>query len=246
MFFDLENKPLAPTWKPDFPPTGDTIGECLENHSLEEVLMLTTRMVENWDKGMKILEGLKDKFSGDRDRLLDIGVSKALGLQFNSARNIFEYYLLRRQYRNPSTAIPQKLAAVEKMRKLLQAEMRNAEAMKELCEADSRLGFHSEAEAHQYCPARLAWRVQQISELIAGPVDEAIAALKQGRVREEQSEYIRNVAQYDSAKAEPVRSGLTEWSVFNDVEKSEIVIKLKRLGAELELRRSGSSLGPSQ
>ncbi len=229
MFFDLENKPLSPTWKPDFPPTGDTIGECLENHTLEEVLILTTRMVENWDKGMEILEALKKSFSDDRDRLLDIGVSKALGLQFNSARNIFEYYLLRRDYRNPSTNIAQKLADVEKMRCLLEAEMRNADAMKVLCEADSRLGFHSEAEAHQYCPARLAWRVQQISELIAGPVDEAIAALKQGKVREEQSEYIRHVAQYDASKAEPVRSGLTEWSVFNDMEKNEIVITLKSL-----------------
>ena len=227
MFFDLENKPLAPTWKPDFPPTGDTIGECLENHTLEEALILTTHMVDYWERGMAILDGLQEKFKKDRDRLLDIGVSRALGLQFNSARNIFEYYLLRRDYRNPSTDIPQKLADVEKMRKLLQAETENSAAMIKLCDADSRLGFHSEAEAHQYCSARLAWRIQQINELIAGPVKEAIAALKRGRVRKEKSDYIRNVAQYDATKAKLVRDGLTEWSLFNDKEKMEVVITLK-------------------
>jgi len=46
-----------------------------------------------------------------------------------------------------------------------------------LCERDSRLGFHSEAEAHQFFPARLRWRVDALdrAETDLATVDRVLA-----------------------------------------------------------------------
>jgi hypothetical protein len=52
-------KPLAPTWKPDFPPSGDAIGECLENHTLEEAMILCRQLSEMWNQGVALLNSLK-------------------------------------------------------------------------------------------------------------------------------------------------------------------------------------------
>ncbi|NMA21289.1 MAG: hypothetical protein GX927_11990, partial [Lentisphaerae bacterium] len=93
----IELAPLAPTWKPDYPPSGDSIGECLENHTLEEALLLAGRMQRKFDEGLLLLRDLRDAFRDDRERLLDLGVAEALGLQFRSAHNIFEFYWLRRE-----------------------------------------------------------------------------------------------------------------------------------------------------
>ncbi|NLF94497.1 MAG: hypothetical protein GX564_11485, partial [Oligosphaeraceae bacterium] len=52
----IELLPLGPTWKPDYPPSGDCIGECLENHTLEEALLLSRRISSEWDRGLRILQ----------------------------------------------------------------------------------------------------------------------------------------------------------------------------------------------
>ena len=47
-----------------------------------------------------------------------------------------------------------------------------------LCDDDSRLGFHSEAEAHQFTSAYLRWRVGELdkAEAALGEIDAALAA----------------------------------------------------------------------
>ena len=95
--------PLAPTWqigssttlKP-WPPSGDRIGECIgEILTLEEVVELTRRMTTSWEKGMSILNGLEKNYINEPKRILDIGVARALGIQFRSGYNILHFYLLR-------------------------------------------------------------------------------------------------------------------------------------------------------
>ena len=38
--------PLGRTWKPLDPPSGDTIGEALENHTIEEATLLVMQMAQ--------------------------------------------------------------------------------------------------------------------------------------------------------------------------------------------------------
>ena len=95
--------PLAPTWqigssatRKPWPPSGDRIGECIgEVLTLEEVVELTRRMTTSWEKGMTILAGLKNNYTNEPERLLDIGVAQAIGIQIRSGYNILNFYLLR-------------------------------------------------------------------------------------------------------------------------------------------------------
>jgi hypothetical protein len=41
-----------------------------------------------------------------------------------------------------------------------------------LCEQDSRLGFHSEAEGYKYFPAKIQWRIDQLKSVLANDVTE--------------------------------------------------------------------------
>ncbi len=156
LFPGIARKPLAPTWKPDFGSGGDVIGECLANHSLEEAWKLTDRMADIWEEGVAIW-----KTCGTHP---DLHVAEALSLQFRSAADIFEFYLLRASL---LTASKDREAALDAMEEIVRREMRNSERMIKLCEADSRLGFHSEAEAHQYDPNRLRWRIRQLDSVLS-------------------------------------------------------------------------------
>ena len=46
LYLDIQMRPLNPTWIPDTCPNGETIGEALENHTLEEALMLSRLICE--------------------------------------------------------------------------------------------------------------------------------------------------------------------------------------------------------
>ena len=166
---DVWMRPLGRTWKPHDPPSGDAIGECLENHTLEEAAILARRMAEGTKvvgkDGRNVLDTLAERWAGDRERLLDIGVMRALAFQFESGSDIFEFYLSRakaiyesRVRGNSKSA----LAAVKRMDGIVTREEEITRKLIPLCEADSRLGFHSEAEAHQYHPAKLRWRLGEL------------------------------------------------------------------------------------
>lgn len=92
---------------------------------------------------------------------LDIGLLKALRIQFESARNIFEFYLLRRGAYCASRVegdTKKALKNLERMGEIVLSEIDASKRLAELCSEDSRLGFHSEAETHMYSKERLQWR----------------------------------------------------------------------------------------
>ncbi len=154
LFPEIALKPLAPTWKPDFGYSGDVIGECLGNHTLEEAVILTRRMADGWKKGLKLWQSC-----GSHP---DIGVAEALSIQFRSASDILNFYLLREKL----IAGIRPAATLDAMEEIVRREIGNSERLIPLCKADSRLGFHSEAESHQYDPDRLHWRISQLKNLL--------------------------------------------------------------------------------
>jgi hypothetical protein len=155
-------KPLAPTWKPDFPPSGDAIGECLDNHTLEEAIILCGRLSEEWNEGVVLMDSLRPTFTGNRERLLDIGLAEALGIQFESGYNILKFYHLRKCLYSGTNS----LAVLNEMQKIVESEILRSKRLTKLCEEDSRLGFHSEAESHLYHPTLLAWRIGRLRNLL--------------------------------------------------------------------------------
>jgi len=158
-------KPLAPTWKLEFGTSGDFIGECLENHTIEEAIILCREMSEQWNRGVKILNSLRNDFNDNPDRLKDIGLAEALGIQFESGYNILRFYALREQLFNAERSMQKSI--LNEMEMIVMDEIGRSERLIELCENDSRLGFHSEAEGYKYFPEKLKWRITMLKNLLA-------------------------------------------------------------------------------
>ncbi len=171
-------KPLQPTWLVGGP-AGDAVAEILDNHTLAEAVVLSRNMAREWDKGVDILKSLAPRFENDHERTLDIGLAEAIGIQFSSAHDVLDFYLLRAGlFDLPPKAA---LARLDAMEAIVRREIDHSRRLAELCAADSRLGYHSEAERHQYSGERLAWRVAVLDDLLATEFAECRAAFQEGK-----------------------------------------------------------------
>jgi len=170
--------PLSPTWllgstttRMPWPPSGDRIGECiLEVLTLEETVELARRMSASWDRGTGILSGLESRFGEESERMLDIGVAKALSIQFRSGYNILRFYRLREEMLRMDGI--ERLDILRQLSDIVKEELNLDENLLALCERDSRLGFHSEAEGYKYFPEKIRWRMQQLRNILANDVPE--------------------------------------------------------------------------
>ena len=164
--------PLYPTWQiassatlQRWPPSGDRIGESLGRIlTHEENVELCRRMTFSWDKGIEIFDELKSRYSDNPERILDIGVAKALGIQFRSGYNILNFYLLReKMFRMDGR---ERLEILQQMKNIVKEEIALNEELLELCIRDSRIGFHSEAEGYKYYPEKIKWRMSELEKLL--------------------------------------------------------------------------------
>ena len=158
--------PLASTWQIPYPPSGDYVGMCVTNgFTLAEMVTLCGRMTDYWQRGVEIIKRIRKHFTWSPERVLDLNLAVALGLQFRSGYNILRFYQLREKLADAkSPAVKQRLLA--DLKALVRAEMKVTEELIPLAEADSRLGFHSEAEGYKYHPALLRWRLEQLKQLL--------------------------------------------------------------------------------
>jgi len=167
---DVNLAPLTQTWIANLAPSGDAVGECMQQFTIDEVLSLASRMCEGLDvrtaDGRDVLAVLNERHADNPARRADIGVMEALRAHFFAARRVFEFYWRRREAitasrheNNPSAA----LREIARMDALLVEHAAAAQKMSAACRRDSRLGFHSEAEAHQYFPARFDWCTNELA-----------------------------------------------------------------------------------
>ena len=164
LFLFPEDKPIAPSWLlKQFPSySGDRIGECIAfHHTLDEVIELCTAMSAKWQEGFQILDALKDSYADDRNSILDIQLAEAVGLQMRSTCNLLNFYSLREDM------LYFKHNHLAKMKEIVLDEIHNSQRMCVLCEADSRLGYHSEAEGYLFYPEKLRARINLLQELLA-------------------------------------------------------------------------------
>ena len=172
LHLDPADKTISPSWeigsyhtlKP-FPASGDRIGECFGyTHTLGEICTLCRTMADDWQRGVAILKRLLPHYAGNEERRRDIGVATALGIQFESGANLLEFYARREEL--PWQTPAQQRRSLARLRHLVRREMALDAELIELAKADSRLGFHSEAEGYKYFPAKLEWRRQQLQDLL--------------------------------------------------------------------------------
>ena len=175
-----QDTPLAPTWqiaspytKEAYAPSGDRIGEALgPSYTLPEAIELCRRMSDQWDQGVDLLRRIEAEPDISLQQHLDIGVARALGIQFRSGLNILRFYDLRERMTQESGE--KQLATLQRIRHIIEDELQGGEELIELCRRDSRLGFHSEAEGYKYYPEKIRWRMDQLRGLL----DKEIPALE--------------------------------------------------------------------
>jgi hypothetical protein len=168
--------PLTPTWllastltRQPWPPSGDRVGESFkEVLSLDETVELARRMTTAWEKGVGMLDTLEPRYLNQPERLLDIGVARALGIQFRSGYNILRFYQIRE--RMVRAQGPERLQMLQQLSSIVREEREQDKVLLTLSERDSRLGFHSEAEGYKYFPEKIRWRMQQLENVLANDV----------------------------------------------------------------------------
>ena len=148
----VELRPLARTWVPGEPPSGDLIAECLGNFTLDEVADLAGTMARTCDVDLSGLEGVA---ATNAVRRLDLGAMKAFRCQIRSASNVFAFYRARRD--------GDRAAMVATVR----GELDNRCELARLSAADSRLGWHSEAGAHLYDEKAILATLPGLERLLA-------------------------------------------------------------------------------
>ncbi len=174
--WDLSLKPrdnyLSRSWQLLDAPDGDRIHECLwQGHTLSEAIILTTIIKEKWEEGMKLLSIEKS------DEMYTL--SAALDILFKSGNNILRFYKLRRELGRGIGSPSEKLS---EMKRIVLDEIENSSAMIPLCEADVRLGYHSEAEGFKFFPKKLLDRMEKLERLLATEFSEVEERIRNGLV----------------------------------------------------------------
>jgi hypothetical protein len=173
------NEPLAPTWRLDYGTSGDRYGECLGSFSLDDVLTLASELSSKWQEGIDTLVGLRPEFVNDISRIKDIGIAEALGILFCSGYNVLKFYSLRDTLLNENPL--EWINALNQMEAIVKGEIERSAQMIKLCEFDSSLGFHSEAEGYKFFPEKLKWRIGLLDELLANDFEEIRQRIEAGK-----------------------------------------------------------------
>ena len=173
---------LPRTWKPDYEPAGDAVGEFLNNFDLAETVVQSRRMSDAWNEGWKLFQSFAGEFKGDRAREMDSCLIEALNCHFLAGADIIEFYFLRNRMLDGKGDTQRTLAFLEE---IVKRQITVSDRMAELCEADPRLGYHSEAEVYKYFPEKLKWRSDTLRQLLDNDFPALRKAVAEGKTPSE-------------------------------------------------------------
>ncbi len=172
-----KNREASHTWVGNLPTTGDRLANTmLGSHTMEECLTLCSSMQSGWKKGLALMESIP-ACGEDEESREQLSVARALALLFESGTNIVEFYLLRERLGRGEGDAREILA---RMREIFAIEKDNSEKLCELCEVDSRLGFHSEAETYQFHKERLLHRIAALDFVLETEFPKVEACIEKG------------------------------------------------------------------
>lgn len=166
------------TWVGNLPTTGDRLAACLRGcHTMEECFLLCHSMQSKWRRGLERMRAITG-CGEDRESREQLSVVSALSVLFESGTNIVEFYLLREKLgRGEGNAVE----ILARMREIFAVEKQNSRRLCELCENDSRLGFHSEAETYQFHKERLLHRIAALDFVLENEFPEVEARVREGK-----------------------------------------------------------------
>lgn len=159
------NRPLSPTWKLGYPPSGDYLADCLSSDfTLAEVVTLCGRMSRLWHQGLRHLDAAMARSQKTPGQLTQWRVAHAIALQFESAAEILRFYQLREKL--SVSRGPGAMKTLGLMKELVQREKGRRRDMRELCRLEPTIGFHSEAEGFKITPALIEKGLSSLERLL--------------------------------------------------------------------------------
>ena len=168
--------PLPSTWSLDNMVGGDRVCDCILNsHTLDEVITLTGTLSEKWDEGRDILNSIGNFSTETRKEQLSVAV--AASYIFRSGVNTFKFYDLRNKL---ALGKGNGFKILEEMKKIVLEEIEISHALIPICEADNRIGYHSEAHGYKFFPKKLRWRIDKMEKLIETEFKEVKERLDRG------------------------------------------------------------------
>lgn len=228
----LKPKNFAPSrsWLLLDKPDGDRICDSiLVGHTHDEVLSLLTSMKNYYTRAMAELATVA-AYAGEE--LTDLlSVSAAFLVLCKSTYNIVQFYKLRDQL---GTGEGEPRATLAKMRTLVQNEINESTKMIALCENDSRLGYHSEAEGFKFFPEKIRHRIATLRTLLETEFPEVEARIEAGLPPleyylgvEEDCEHCYTIKDgpIESAAWEPLSDGKCAFRIA--VDERDVIIDLR-------------------
>lgn len=236
----LKPKNFAPSrsWLLLDKPDGDRICDgLLVGHTHDEALSLLSSMKNYYTRAMAELATVA-AYAGDA--LTDLlSVSAAFLVLCKSTYNILQFYKLRDQL---GTGEGEPRATLAKMRTLVENEINESNKMIALCENDSRLGYHSEAEGFKFFPEKIRHRIETLKTLLAtefveveARIDAGLAPLEYYLGIEEDCEHsytIKPVA-IEQATWEPLSDGKSAFRITTD--EKDVIFDLRAPSATMFL-----------
>lgn len=167
-----KNNPLSRTWLLVDVPDGDRIGECLWNgHTIDEAIELCENIKKNWGEGINSLP--------ENTPVEQRSVANALGILFSSGLNILKFYKLREKL---GMGDGDAADILEQMKAIVYEEIKHSEVMIPICQNDTRLGYHSEAEGFKFFPEKIADRIEKLKKLLQTEFVEVAERINKGIV----------------------------------------------------------------
>jgi len=158
------NRSLAPTWKLGYPPSGDFLADCLSSaFTLAEAATQCARMSQGWNVGLRSLLKAYGKSPKTPAQQVEWNVARAIGLQFENAAEVLEFYQLRE--RLAELTGPEAINVLDAMSAIVHRETKRRRQMIRLCEQEPTLGFHSEAEGFKFNPALIRRGLRSLEHL---------------------------------------------------------------------------------
>lgn len=136
---------------------GDRFGEWTGMmHTPEEAETLLSDMDICWKKGLSLLTSITVP---EEMR----SVAEAISILITSAKNMFSFYLLRNRL---GYGEGNETDLLRQMEEIARAEIAHSTLLADLCKADARLGYHSEAVGYKFFPEKLLWRAERLREML--------------------------------------------------------------------------------
>jgi hypothetical protein len=76
----------------------------------------------------------------------------------------------------------ERLDLLKQLTDIINEEIENDRQLIELCEKDSRLGFHSEAEGYKYFPEKIRWRMDELNKVLNNDVPDVKKQILNGEL----------------------------------------------------------------